>query len=282
MPERHLLCWIAPRGIVAAAITAIFAIKLEALGYVDAHQLVPLTFMVIIGTVLLQSTTARFIAEKLDVAEPEPRGFLLVGANTVAQGIGEALMEHGCKVLLADQNWSLIRDAKLKGLPAYWGNPVSEHAERHLNLVGIGHLLALSSNIELNALATQYYRQAFEPRRIFSIRVRPRREGRDVTKTAFRYGGRVLFDDEITYRDLEQRLREGADIRRTTLTDEFSFKEYLADQSLRRLPLFAIDDADSVHVFTPHADFTPKAGWSILALSWQTAQPEQAQPDPES
>lgn len=281
MPERHLLAWIAPRGIVAAAITAIFAIKLETLGYADAHQLVPLTFMVIIATVLLQSTTARLIARKLDVAEPEPRGFLLVGANAVAQAIGEALLEHGCKVLLADQNWSLVRDAKLKGLPAYWGNPVSEHAERHLSLTGIGHLLALSTNIELNALATQYYRQEFEPRRIFSIRVRPRQEGRDAAKTAFRYGGRVLFDDEITYRDLEQWLREGADIRRTPLTDEFSFKDYLADQGIRRLPLFAIDDADIVHVFTPDSDFTPKAGWSILALSHETAQPEHAEPEPQ-
>jgi len=147
--------------------------------------------------------------------------------------------------------------------------------------VGIGHLLALSANIELNALATQYYRQALEPRRIFSIRVRPRQEGRDAAKTAFRYGGRVLFDNEITHRDLERRLREGADIRRTSLTEEFSFKDYLDDQSMRRLPLFAIDDADGIHVLTPDADFTPKAGWSILALSWETAQPEEAELDPE-
>ncbi|WP_285906053.1 cation:proton antiporter [Pseudodesulfovibrio pelocollis] len=267
MAERHLLSWIAPRGIVAAAITAVFAMKLGALGYEDAPQLVPLTFMVIIGTVLLQSTTARFIASRLGVAEPEPRGFLIVGANPVAQAVGLALQENGYRVLLADQNWSAVRDAKLAGLPAYWGNPVSEHAERNLNLVGIGHLLALSANVELNALAAQYYRLEFEPMRIFSVRNWPRKDGVAVEKSAFRYGGRVLFDDEVAYRDLKRMFRQGGEIRRTALTREFTFADYLADASTHRLPLFAIDGDEGIHVFTPDADFTPREGWSILALT---------------
>jgi len=267
MAERHLLAWIAPRGIVAAAITAVFAMKLGALGYEDAPQLVPLTFMVIVGTVILQSTTARFIAGRLGVAEPEPRGFLIVGANSVAQAVGLALQENGYRALLADQNWSAVRDAKLKGLPAYWGNPVSEHAERNLNLLGVGHLLALSANVELNALAAQYYRLEFEPRRVFSVRNRPKKDGVPDEKTAFRYGGRVLFDDAVTYRDLKRMLRQGGDIRRTTLTREFSFADYLADASMHRLPLFAMDADGEIHVFTPDADFSPKEGWSILALT---------------
>ena len=87
MAERHLLAWIAPRGIVAAAISALFAIKLEAAGYPQAHQMVPLTFMVIIGTVLLQSATAGPLAKWLKVAEPEPSGFLVIGADPVARTI---------------------------------------------------------------------------------------------------------------------------------------------------------------------------------------------------
>nr|WP_155933516.1 sodium:proton antiporter [Pseudodesulfovibrio alkaliphilus] len=267
MAERHLLSWIAPRGIVAAAITAVFALKLGALGYEDAPQLVPLTFMVIVGTVVLQSTTARFLASRLGVAEPEPRGFLIVGANPVAQAVGLALQENGYRALLADQNWSAVRDAKLAGLPAYWGNPVSEHAERNLNLLGIGHLLALSANVELNALAAQYYRLEFEPVRVFSVRNRPKKEGVPDEKTAFRYGGRVLFDNTVTYRDMERMIRLGGEIRRTALTREFSFADYLADVSTQRLPLFAIDPDEGIHVFTPDADFTPKEGWSILALT---------------
>src|SRR5690606_21211684 len=72
-PERALLAWIAPRGIVAAAVSGVFAFQLEAQGVEGAGALVPLTFVVIIGTVVLQSFTAGPIARLLGVAEPEPR-----------------------------------------------------------------------------------------------------------------------------------------------------------------------------------------------------------------
>ncbi len=276
MPERHLLSWIAPRGIVAAAISALFALKLEALGYQGASQLVPLTFMVIIGTVLLQSATAGPIAKGLKVAEPEPRGFLIVGANLVARTIAKALMESGFRTLLSDLNWSAVKEAKLEGLPAYWGNPVSEHAERHLNLVGIGSLIAISPNLELNALATHYYRHEFEPQRIYTIRNQTSPEGKTAKKTVFKYGGRYLFEPKVTYQDLNRQLHEGAKITKTLLTDNFSYEDYLARHAEQRLPLFAIDASGSLHIFAPDHEFTPKADWSILALT-RDNEPSEAQ-----
>ena len=92
--ERGLLAWIAPRGIVAAAISAIFADKLVAAGYTDAALLVPLTFAMIIGTVILQSTTARYVARALGVAEPSPRGFLIVGANAFSRALAQELIKQ--------------------------------------------------------------------------------------------------------------------------------------------------------------------------------------------
>ena len=51
LQEKTFLAWMAPRGIVAAAISAIFALRLEQEGFVDALKLVPYTFVVIIATV---------------------------------------------------------------------------------------------------------------------------------------------------------------------------------------------------------------------------------------
>jgi len=265
--ERHLLAWIAPRGIVAAAISALFAIKLESIGYQDASQLVPLTFMVIIGTVLLQSTTAGLMAKWLNVKEPEPRGFLIIGANAVARIIAKALQENGFRVVVTDQNWDDITEAKMNGLPAYWGNPASEHAERHLDLTGIGHLMAISPNIELNALSAHYYRLEFEKERIYAIGNHPPENGGTETKTAFRYGGRRLFHEDMTYQTLNRYVTKGADIRTTLLTDEFSYEDYLEQHKNTRLPFFAIDDNKNIHVFTPNPQFSPESGWKILALS---------------
>lgn len=139
--ERALLSWIAPRGIVAAAVSAIFAIRLSAEGHAQAALLVPLTFLVIIGTVVLQSATARPLARLLKVAEPSPSGYLIVGANPVGRAIGKALKSLGSRVLLTDSSWENIRAARMDNLPTYFGNPTSQHAEAHLDLVGIGHLL---------------------------------------------------------------------------------------------------------------------------------------------
>ena len=60
--EKLLIAWIGPRGIVAAAVASLFAIRLEAEGYPGASLLVPLTFFIIIGTVIIQSATAKTIA----------------------------------------------------------------------------------------------------------------------------------------------------------------------------------------------------------------------------
>lgn len=276
MAERNLLSWIAPRGIVAAAISALFAIKLESIGYPKAAEMVPLTFLVIIGTVLLQSATARPLARLLKVAEPEPKGFLIIGVNTITQRIAEELEKNGFRTLLTDQNWSAVSEAKLKGLSAYWGNPASEHAERHLNLIGIGHLLAMSPHIELNALAAQYFRLEFPSNCIFTIRNHKPESASSEEKSVFRYGGRFLFDETITYEELHHRLLNGAEIKTTLLTEEFTYEKYLEQLGTDRVMLFAIDPNDHIHVFTKDPEFQPRANWKILGLSTQPAVKEQS------
>src|SRR5690606_31388777 len=136
--ERALLAWMAPRGIVAAAVSALFALRLGNSGLEHVNQLLPLTFLVIIGTVVLQSATARPIASLLGVAEPEPTGFLIVGANPLARAVGSALQELDVPVRLSDSDWDSIAAARMVGLPTYYGSPVSEHARGNLNMAGLG------------------------------------------------------------------------------------------------------------------------------------------------
>ena len=51
--ERLLMAWIAPRGIVTASIASLFALRLVNLGVPQAEILVPLTFLVLIFTVVV-------------------------------------------------------------------------------------------------------------------------------------------------------------------------------------------------------------------------------------
>ena len=264
--ERTLLAWIAPRGIVAAAVSAIFAIRLDEAGHEGALLLVPLTFAVIIGTVVLQSATARPLARLLKVAEPPPSGFLIVGANGPARVIAKALQQLGIRVLLTDSNWENIRAARMENLPTYFGNPASEHAESHLDLVGLGHLLALSPSGELNALAVTRFRHEFGPQRLYTLTNSQESRRSDKHRASHEHRGQVFGKPAITYSQLINELHQGAEIYSTHLTDSFSWDDYQALHGERATLLFARDSSGWVHVITPNSEVKPATGWTVLAL----------------
>ena len=262
--ERAMLAWVAPRGIVAAAVAALFALQLEQQGVDQAAMLVPMTFIVIIGTVALQSITARLVAVWLGVAEPDPKGFLIVGGNPVARAIALALQKHDFRVLLADTSWSNVRAAMMENLPAYFGKVVSEHADRRLDLVGIGQLLALSSVQEENALAAMRYRTEFGAANIYSLQVTSEKEGD--TKTGKPPYGYIAFGEDVSFTQLSKMLSNGAEVRSTGLGDEFGFDEYYKQYYRRAVPLFAINPRGKLFVYTAGSDLKLDSGWTIISL----------------
>jgi NhaP-type Na+/H+ or K+/H+ antiporter len=127
--EKLMIAWIGPRGIVAAAISGLFALKLAQHGVVGADALVPLTFIIIVGTVVSASLTARPLAQRLGVALPEDKGLLIVGINQLSRKIAQALKKQGYRVILADTSYGDIRQARMEGLETFYGNAVSEAAD---------------------------------------------------------------------------------------------------------------------------------------------------------
>ncbi|MEZ5739880.1 MAG: sodium:proton antiporter [Burkholderiaceae bacterium] len=138
--EKLLVSWISPRGIVAAVVAAHFALQLERLGTPGASLLVPVVFAVIIGTVVLQSATARPVARWLGLSNPEPRGVIILGANKANRLFAKKLADRDFDVLVADTDWSDIRNARMEGLNVYFGRVVSDHAEGVLDHGNIGYL----------------------------------------------------------------------------------------------------------------------------------------------
>ncbi len=265
--ERALLGWIAPRGIVAAAVSALFAIKLEHAGFPQASMMVSLTFMVIIGTVVLQSATARPLALKLGVAEPEPRGILIIGANKVARAIAQALQNQGFRTLLTDSHWPNVKEALLHGQEAFWGNAISARADRNLDLVGIGTLLGLSQNDHLNVLAVQKYIPEFGRKAVFALPPPKDRKTTDVYTAAEEQRGNLLFGEDVTYARLASLLANGAEIKATTLSDEFNYAAYQEKYQDRATPLFAVSKRGNLRIFgDPDHTPTPHPGWTVISL----------------
>ncbi len=270
--EKALLSWIAPRGIVAAAVSAIFALRLEKQGIEDAQLIVPLTLIVIVGTVVLQSTTAGWLARWLKVAEPDANGMLIIGANPLARKIAAALKSLEIKTLLADRNWSNIKTARMEGLTTYYGNPISEHADQYLDLVGLGRMLALSPQPALNALSAIRYRSEFGRDAVYSLPDSGEVAEKDMIAPSHR--GYSLFQQDASYSKLASFIGKGAEVKVTSITEGFSFDTFLNQKGKQIIPLFVLDAKKQLGIFTVGEPQNPKSGSQVVSLVLETVAPD--------
>jgi NhaP-type Na+/H+ or K+/H+ antiporter len=167
LKERLFLSWLAPRGIVAAAITSVFALRLVEAGYPQAELLVPLAFIVIAGTVAVYGLTATPVARWLGIAQSHPQGVLIIGAHTWARNIASSLQTEGIKVMVADANWASISTARMTKLPTFYGNILSQYALEEMELGGIGRMLALTSDSDFNSLAVLHFVDIFDRAQLY-------------------------------------------------------------------------------------------------------------------
>ncbi len=256
--EKLFLSWIAPRGIVAASVTSLFASRLTQAEVAGAEVLVPLVFIIIVGSVTLNSLTAKPVARLLGVAEPEPQGVLLLGAHTVARQLAAFLQTEGFTTLLADTNYANITTARLEGLNAYYGSPLSGRADEEMRLSGIGTLLAMTSNDEANALATIKFTRTFDSTHVFQLK--PSESDRDTLDEERR--GRLIFGRGTTFEELEARFR-GGELKKTPLTETFTRKDFEA-QNEGYMPLFIVRGKTLVVVSGASLDLT--AGDTLVSL----------------
>jgi len=303
--ERFFIGWISPRGIVAAAVSSVFVIRLEEANVPMAELLVPLVFSMIIGTVVFQSLTAKPLADRLGISNPAPNGVLLFGANDIALALAKALHANSIKVMLADTSWRNVRAARRMGFEAYHGNPTSGHAAENLDLQGIGKLLAVSANRDANALAGMHYRSEFGSSSVFTLEGASEDEAFERFDTANRNRAQPLFDTNLSYGRLARLMREGQ-IKSITLAepagdspadvpsddpdsppnDPVSHadhdpaddkpadkpQEAQSDQvSEQDTPLFALDPSGRLHVYGSGVGFTPKPGWTVILLREEAA-----------
>jgi len=262
--ERLFLGWVFPRGIVAAAISALFALRLERNGYEGAESLVPLVFAVIIGTVVIQSLTTRTIAKWLGVSEPEPTGVLVVGANRLAIALARAIHDCGLRVVVADSHYANIRKARMHGLATYYGSPVSGYADSNLDITGIGNLLAVARRSSLNELACVRYAKEFGRDHVFTLGD-VMTDQHEKHKVSGEQQGRILFNGERALRDLISELGQGAKIKSTVLSEEFDFAAYM-EMNANCIIVFALDKAGKIRFPVSDEALEPVIGWTVASL----------------
>lgn len=266
LQEKLLVSWIGPRGIVCAAVAAIFALRLEVMGDEGAGLLVPLAFLVIIGTVVISSLTAKPVAAALGVRDPAPAGFLIVGGGRVARMIARTLKELDLRVVLADSDWDNVKQARMEGIETYYGNPVSEHADRYLDRSGIGKLISISGRANFDVVNSMHFRQELGARNLYELPSSAESIQPDKHRISSRLRGKRLFGEEVTYNHLLGLLSDGWETKTTNITEEFGLEDYLETYQENSLLLFAIDTSGRLRLVADTDEFKPDAGWQVISL----------------
>ena len=263
--ERLFLAWLSPRGIVAVSVASLFALRLEQAGHPGAEMLVPLTFLVVVGTVLVYGLTASPVARWLGLSQPERNGILIAGAHDWAREIAKTLRRAGRPVLLVDTNWKHVSQARLEGLEAVYASILSEHlVEEEADLSQIGRLLAMTRNDEVNAMATLRFAEFFGRANVFQIPMHPDNRGRKGIN--IEQHGRCLFNSEATHEYLTRRFAAGAILKSVKLTKEFDYAAFKQRHGDTALPLFLIDAGGALSIVTTDNGITPRAGHTLISL----------------
>ncbi|MGL5047875.1 MAG: cation:proton antiporter [Shewanella sp.] len=262
--DKWFLCWIAPRGIVAAAVSSLFAIKLEANNVQGAEAIVPLVFLIIIGTVVIQSLTAGRWARFLGVKADSAQGFLIFGASKFSRELAKILKAKDVKVLLADNNWDNIRLARMDNIPVYFGNPVSEHAETYMDLTGIGRVLIISPYRQLNPLVSFHFQDFFGTKKVFGLNTTEVGSARHQLSESYKQR-LCLFGDAVSYAKIASLMARGAQLKVTHLTDNFSVEHFRKRYGETAIPLIYLTKEGKVVVVSGNDTVFPN-GIELISL----------------
>lgn len=229
--ERAFIAWLAPRGIVAAAVSSLFAQTLAEAGIPGGTELRAMVFLVIAITVVVQGLTGGLVADLLGVRRPSESGWVILGANALARAMARALGSTGEEVVLVDSNPDACRAAEAEGLTAIHGSGLDEEVQRQAQLDTRSGCLGLTANEEVNLLFAGRARKDYKLRRVW---VALRREHLGVDEeTAQRLGARVLFGEPQDINLWALRLRHGgASIERWARTGPDAPRVKLVDEDL--------------------------------------------------
>lgn len=264
--ERIFLSWMAPRGIVAAAVASIFALRIAEKNIPQTEFIVPITFIVIVGTVALYGLTAAPLARYLKVAQSNPQGALIIGAHPWAIELAKVLKSSGFNVSLIDTNREAIYNSRMLKIPAYYGSALSEQLIDEISLDGIGKLLALTSNDEANSLACLHLSDLFDSKEIYQLIPKKKFRSNEETFSPQHLRGRFLFGENITFNYISKKFMSGSIIKSTKLTADFDFNDYQQHYGKDIVLLCLISEDNELKVITSDEMITPKPNQTIIAL----------------
>ena len=261
--EKIFISWVGPRGIVAAGIASLFGLKLTMQGVENANYITPLVFMIVMGTVLLNATTARLVARITKVLLIKSEGILIIGASEPARLIATYLMNNNRRVVLIDSNPTHISNAKKANLEAIECDIYSDQLVENIELNDIGYLMALTGSNSINEYAISKLKSHFGEEGAF--RLISSEEMHDPKNNPV-HG---LFSHTDDYINISEVVRDYPFINDIEITSHEHYEKLLdaTRKEIKTIPLFIKDNEDEIHIIPSDSDQIPvESGYKMMYL----------------
>ena len=248
--EKLFISWVGPRGIVAAGIASLFGSKLLKQGVEGAEYITPLVFMIVLGTVLLNATTARIFAKIVGVFLTSSDGILIIGASPASRLIASYLKQNGRRVVLIDSNPNHIKKADDMELEAIEASVYDDDLSENIELNDVGYLMSLTGSSVINEYALNKFSQQFGEQGAFRlISSDEMKNSNDNTELG-------LFSRTDDYINLSEVVRNFPKINEVEITSK---EDYLAkinklNSEITSIPIFVKSNDGKIHIISSYSE----------------------------
>jgi len=248
--EKLFISWVGPRGIVAAGIASLFGSKLLKQGVEGAEYITPLVFMIVLGTVLLNATTARIFAKIVGVFLTSSDGILIIGASPASRLIASYLKQNGRRVVLIDSNPNHIKKADDMELEAIEASVYDDDLSENIELNDVGYLMSLTGSSVINEYALNKFSQQFGEQGAFRlISSDEMKNSNDNTELG-------LFSHTDDYINLSEVVRNFPKINEVEITSK---EDYLAkinklNSEITSIPIFVKSNDGKIHIISSYSE----------------------------
>lgn len=261
--EKALIGWIAPRGIVALTVSGYFANVLLEKGYEDAKLLTALTFALVFSTVVAHGFTIGWFAKKLNLASSESPGVLIIGGNRFTTELAKSIKDLNHQVLIMDNSFSHLSEARKAGIPSQVGEILSEQTEYNVDLTPYPIMIAATEVDSYNALVCSNFVPELGRNALFQTALH-KGEVSDINQSL---GGSILFNPDESIYKLNDRINRGQIIRKTPLTEQYTYTQYLREREEDTLLLYLMRENGSLEFYSVNNELKAGPGDTVVSLT---------------
>ena len=257
--ERLFLGAVAPRGIIAAAVSSLFTVQLLELGFEYGNQLVSITFFVIITSVLVYSGLFAVLSKWLDVQTNIQDGLLLVGISDFSLGLANQLRSIGIDISFADTNREYVIKARAAGYKVYHHSVFSSEIQHEIDIGHINSVMALTPSDETNVLASLQFHEELSKKNVYCLSPL----GSQFSDRFHKKKLNFLFSKTLTYSHIQTKLIAGAEVKSIDIHEDDQFQE-LKEQGI--VPLIKVHPKNGLSCFVRGTRTNLKSGDTLIYI----------------